>query len=265
MYGRRILFNIHIPLKGNARTSGEQRRKEKDNIFGEGSRAPVAMVFLVKNPNDPIKGKIFFHTVEDYLTREQKLNEVSKFGSISNKTMTWDRIIPNKHGDWLNQKDDSFQRYYSIFDKNGENCIFNANSVGVCTNRDTWVYSSSKVDLENNLSRTVIAYNKAIDLVNGGEEVQKVIAETKMIFLGQMALKRNLSNFRNNLLIAIRNFVLCIDRSLNKYCIMTKIQFSLKDQVDGTKFSQMKYQKSSYFCNRCWKQRVFMPSIKRIT
>ena len=166
-------------LKGNARTSGEQRRKEKDNIFGEGSRAPVAMVFLVKNPNDPIKGKIFFHTVEDYLTREQKLNEVSKFGSISNKTMTWDRIIPNKHGDWLNQKDDSFQRYYSIFDKNGENCIFNANSVGVCTNRDTWVYSSSKVDLENNLSRTVIAYNKAIDLVNGGEEVQKVIAETK--------------------------------------------------------------------------------------
>lgn len=91
-------------LKGNARTSGEQRRKEKDNIFGEGSRAPVAMVFLVKNPNDPIKGKIFFHTVEDYLTREQKLNEVSKFGSISNKTMTWDRIIPNKHGDWLNQR-----------------------------------------------------------------------------------------------------------------------------------------------------------------
>ena len=166
-------------LKGNQRTSGERSRQEGGKIFAEGSRAPIAMVFLVKNPNDPIKGKIFFHSVEDYLTREQKLNEVSNFGSISNKSMSWERIIPDKHGDWLNQKDDSFQRYYSIFDKNGENCIFNANSVGVCTNRDTWVYSSSKVDLENNLSRTVIAYNKAIDLVNGGEEVQKVIAETK--------------------------------------------------------------------------------------
>lgn len=166
-------------LKGNARTSGEQRRKEKDNIFGEGSRAPVAMVFLVKNPNDPIKGKIFFHSVEDYLTREQKLNEVSKFGSISNKAMSWERIIPDKHGDWLNQKDDSFQKYLPIFDKDGENCIFNANSVGVCTNRDTWVYNSSKADLENNLSRTVKAYNEAIDRVIAGEDVQKVISETK--------------------------------------------------------------------------------------
>lgn len=27
---------------------GAQRQKEKDNVFGEGSRAPVAIVFLVK-------------------------------------------------------------------------------------------------------------------------------------------------------------------------------------------------------------------------
>ena len=166
-------------LKGNQRTSGERSRQEGGKIFAEGSRAPIAMVFLVKNPNDPIKGKIFFHSVEDYLTREQKLNEVSNFGSISNKSMSWERIIPDKHGDWLNQKDDSFQKYISIFEKDGENCIFNANSVGVCTNRDTWVYNSSKADLENNLSRTVKAYNKAIDRVISGEDVQKVISETK--------------------------------------------------------------------------------------
>ena len=47
-------------LKGNARTQSEQRRKEKDNVFGEGSRAPVAIVFLVKNPEATEHGKIYW-------------------------------------------------------------------------------------------------------------------------------------------------------------------------------------------------------------
>ncbi|WP_035418237.1 Eco57I restriction-modification methylase domain-containing protein, partial [Ferrovum myxofaciens] len=38
-------------LRGNARTAGELRRKEKDNVFGMGSRAPIAISLLVKNPN----------------------------------------------------------------------------------------------------------------------------------------------------------------------------------------------------------------------
>uniref|UniRef100_UPI00402AD9BC Eco57I restriction-modification methylase domain-containing protein n=1 Tax=Succinivibrio sp. TaxID=2053619 RepID=UPI00402AD9BC len=37
-------------LKGNQRTSGERSRQEGGKIFGEGSRAPIAIVFLVKNP-----------------------------------------------------------------------------------------------------------------------------------------------------------------------------------------------------------------------
>lgn len=37
-------------LKGNQRTVGEQSRKEGGKVFGQGSRAPVAIVILVKNP-----------------------------------------------------------------------------------------------------------------------------------------------------------------------------------------------------------------------
>ena len=37
-------------LRGNARTSGELRRKERDNVFEQGSRATVAVTFLVKDP-----------------------------------------------------------------------------------------------------------------------------------------------------------------------------------------------------------------------
>ena len=36
-------------LRGNARTSGEQRRKEKDNVFDQGTRATIAITFLVRN------------------------------------------------------------------------------------------------------------------------------------------------------------------------------------------------------------------------
>ena len=43
--------SIHVVnLRGNARTSGERRRAEGGNIFGEGSRAPVAITILVRNP-----------------------------------------------------------------------------------------------------------------------------------------------------------------------------------------------------------------------
>ena len=39
-----------LNLRGNARTSGELRRSEGDNAFGQGSRAPVAITILVRNP-----------------------------------------------------------------------------------------------------------------------------------------------------------------------------------------------------------------------
>ena len=37
-------------LCGNCRTSGEIRRKEAGNVFGLGSRTPIAITILVKKP-----------------------------------------------------------------------------------------------------------------------------------------------------------------------------------------------------------------------
>ncbi len=38
-------------LRGNQRTQGETSKKEGGKIFGSGSRAPVAIIILIKNPN----------------------------------------------------------------------------------------------------------------------------------------------------------------------------------------------------------------------
>jgi len=39
-------------LRGNARTSGELRQKEAGNVFGSGSRTPIALTFLVKKAKE---------------------------------------------------------------------------------------------------------------------------------------------------------------------------------------------------------------------
>jgi predicted helicase len=39
-------------LRGNCRTQGEERKKEKGNVFGGGSQAAIAIVILIKNPKN---------------------------------------------------------------------------------------------------------------------------------------------------------------------------------------------------------------------
>ena len=61
------IYVLH--LRGNARTSGERRRSEGDNVFGQGSRAPVAITIMVKNPNAAHDGcRIHYRDIGDYLS-----------------------------------------------------------------------------------------------------------------------------------------------------------------------------------------------------
>ena len=51
--------------------------------LGSGSRAPVAIMILVKNPNATHEGcKIHYRDIGDYLTREQKLEALRAAVSI---------------------------------------------------------------------------------------------------------------------------------------------------------------------------------------
>ena len=45
-------------LRGNQRTSGELSRQEGGKIFGAGSRSPIAISILVKNPKATEHGKV---------------------------------------------------------------------------------------------------------------------------------------------------------------------------------------------------------------
>lgn len=156
-------------LRGNARTSGEQRKKEKGNVFGEGTRTPVTITLLVKNPNEKReKAKIHYYDIGDYLTREEKLSKIKDFKSIGSKKMDWQILIPTEDGDWINQRNDKFIDFIPLIDKDNKNnkeTFFTMSSNGVVTSRDSWVYSYSKVNLEKNMRETINFYNKEVEKI----------------------------------------------------------------------------------------------------
>jgi predicted helicase len=164
-------------LRGNARTSGELRRKEKDNVFGQGTRTPIAITIFVKNPEAKEHGKIYFHDIGDYLTQDEKLAKIEELKSLTNitKLKLWQDIIPDKHNDWLNQRDDSFYNYISLGDKKSKSevTIFENFTLGLATNRDAWVYNYSKSRLTKNVANMIDFYNSELERYKNSEEIKK--------------------------------------------------------------------------------------------
>ena len=158
--------NIYIfHLRGNARTSGTLRQKEGGNIFGVGSRAPVAISLLVKNPLAKQKGQIFFYDIGDYLDITQKLEKIKKLKSIAGLKDKWQKISPDNYHDWLNQRDGCFRNFPVMGDKKNKQCltIFKLYSSGVVSGRDAWVYNASRTKLLQNVKRMTEYYNQEID------------------------------------------------------------------------------------------------------
>ncbi len=154
-------------LRGNQRTSGELSRKEGGKIFGSGSRTPIAITLLVKNPAVKAdKAIIHYHDIGDYLSREEKLKIVREFKTFTNPKLELKTLLPNTHGDWLSLRNDSFSSYIQLepekkFDNQAKS-FFNTYAVGINTARDAWVYNFSGSSLKSNMERTIIFYNQML-------------------------------------------------------------------------------------------------------
>ena len=131
------------------RTSGDLRRAEGDNVFGQGSRAPVAVTILVRNPNAEHDGcRILYRDIGDYLKREEKLKNLHDAGSIAG-IEDWREITPDQHNDWIGQRDEAFQKFYPMGSKavkagRGEEAIFKLFSNGYYTGKDPYIYNFSR-------------------------------------------------------------------------------------------------------------------------
>lgn len=155
-----------LNLRGNARTSGEERKKQGDGIFDSGSRATVAVIFFVKDESVQ-NSAIHYYEVEDYLKREAKLNLLAGFKNLD--SVPFKEITPNDKGDWINQRNDDFEKLIplkrdkklKIFDT-----IFDLNSNGVASGRDSWVYNFSPNTLKQSVQNCIDTYNADLKRFN---------------------------------------------------------------------------------------------------
>ena len=159
-------------LRGNQRTSGETSKREGGKIFGAGSRAPIVITLFVKNPKAEKQGQVFYHDIGDYLSREDKLKIIAGFRSIRGigAKQGWHEVVPDDHGDWLKQRDDSVAGYISIGDKKDKDALvlFETYSRGLETARDVWCWNSSKRRLLSNMRRHADEYNRQLQLNRDG-------------------------------------------------------------------------------------------------
>ncbi|MDK8347523.1 MAG: hypothetical protein QP780_11830 [Brevibacterium sp. UMB1308B] len=152
-------------LRGNARTSGEQRRKEGGNAFEQGSRATVAVMLAEKDPAHNGDCVLHYRDIGDYLSREEKL-EIVEASNV--QTLEWSEIEPNERGEWINQSSGSFQEFSPLGSKEKnetrtQSPLFVTYSAGLKTNRDAWCYNSSLEVLTRNIKSMLVAYSDALE------------------------------------------------------------------------------------------------------
>lgn len=165
-------------LRGNARTSGETRKREAGNVFGGGSRTPVTICVLVKDPSHTGEAVLHYRDIGDYLSREEKLDIIDREGSIARTE--WEVIVPNAEADWVNQRDENYDTYQPIGDKATKGKpntpgIFQFYSLGLATSRDPWVYNFSARGVEENVRRMIEFYNSEVDRYQQADGAAKKI------------------------------------------------------------------------------------------
>jgi predicted helicase len=158
-------FNeIHvIDMKGNARTSGERRRKEGGNVFTDEIRVGIAVYFLIRNEH--AEGfKVYYNAIDDYIDADEKKKY---FSSQKFRDLGFTHLKPDNNGNWINQSDNDFESLLSLFDKDvksgkKQEALFKLFTIGVVTNRDEWVYDFSDLVLIEKINLMIGVYNLCI-------------------------------------------------------------------------------------------------------
>ncbi|MFF3361101.1 DEAD/DEAH box helicase [Streptomyces misionensis] len=149
-------------LRGNARTAGEQRRKEAGNVFESGSRNTVAILVLVKGGSATARRGLHYRDIGDYKTREEKL---ALLASQDLRTVEWEARTPDANGDWINQRDESYKAFRAIGDKDRvsrEQAVFREYSSGLNSARDAWVYNFSAEKVRTDMESMIGFYNRQV-------------------------------------------------------------------------------------------------------
>ena len=169
-----FIFNLRGGVRGKAK---DVAKREGENIFP--IMTGVAITVLVKDPSHFGTAEIFYSEAEDYATRQEKLDQISAYGSIEgiSGADAFRSITPNQHGDWISSRDERFATFQEIGNKSLKGkestpAIFRQYSNGLKTNRDAWCYNFNNQTVSINIDVHVAYLNEQISIFqsNGGTQ-----------------------------------------------------------------------------------------------
>lgn len=228
-------------LRGNQRTQGEESKREGGKIFDSGSRATIAITLLVKNPGSKEHGAIWYRDIGNYLNRQQKLDILKE---AVEGDPEWAPLIPDRHGDWLDQRDDSWYEFAPIGIKKRKNPmgLFEIWSLGINTGRDAWAWGFCASLVAENMHNLVDNTNVVIH----GNDVSKDVPRDDTSFSWTRRMRdyvddKKLISYKDNAMVAgsYRPFCkefLYYDKVMNERTLLQPRLFPLPSDK-GTKES----------------------------
>ena len=160
----------HIDLKGNARTSGERRRKEGGNIFDDQIRVGIGISFFIrKSRSKSERAGVWIYSIDDYLKARDKQKILSESGDYTAIPMK--QAMKDSKYTWLTQglhaEFETFlplgSKYIKLADDRKGRPIFGLHTLGVATNRDILAYSFDVKLLQERTNTFIEIYNIAVD------------------------------------------------------------------------------------------------------
>ena len=184
-----------LNLRGDARLSGDARRKEKGNIFGGSTRVGILVSVLVKHPHQPHpdrQARIWYHNIGDYLTTDQKKQALQDMWHAPPDGEGWRSIKPDSNHDWINQSDPTWQHLIPLGDKTTKQAalrgtpnkdagvVFYIYSLGFATGQDPYLYDYDVDVLSDRAEAMVYEYEHQRDrIADGRATVEQATANVR--------------------------------------------------------------------------------------
>ncbi len=131
------------------------------NVFG--ISIGVAIIYLVRNPKS--SGSSVLYKLLNSQSAEDKLSELS---SLKFNEIEFTRLSPDENGIWINQTNNNFSELLPVANLDTRNshsglndsAIFKLYSLGVSTNRDSWIVDVSKSNLTSKIKYFLSTYKE---------------------------------------------------------------------------------------------------------
>jgi predicted helicase len=144
------------------RLTREELKRQGDNVFGSQSKSPIVVTLLIRDPDAKQQGTVHYHAIGDYLSRSEKLSSIAE--SVDKELFEWWTLTPDEHGDWLSQRDDSFDMFapLALGKLKPPLGLFATYSLGVATGRDAFSYGFSADTVSKSVDTLLDTYRSEL-------------------------------------------------------------------------------------------------------